>query len=223
MRLCVDVPAQEVGPSRDAERLVERDAGEAERLQVLEDGEEDARAFEVASRFGVPSVREDGRHLPVVADRDELPVLAQKRGGRQRLGQPHLRSLVHHDEVEMLARPVHRAPLRRALLHQTVETARRPADDEQVSEKISHCSDASTLRRRRRAIALPRGNRVARVVEHLRELQTASGAKRRKPDEEGVQGRRKAVAKSVRLHPSDCLLLPLSDDCPTPFRTVGFA
>src|SRR5919107_340186 len=56
----VDVPAEEVGDLLgDAEGAVERDAREAQSLQVLEDGEEDARAFEVAPLFGVPRVRED--------------------------------------------------------------------------------------------------------------------------------------------------------------------
>ena len=163
---------------------VERDRGEAERLQVLEDREEDARAFEVAARFGIPRVREDGRHLSVVADGDELPVLAEKGRGRQSLGQAHLRSLVHDHEVEVLARPVHRAPLRCSLLHESVEPAGRPPDDdERLGQKhLPLFERAQLLATVGQNSPAPFRHRVARVVADLDDFQS------RERREEGVLG-----------------------------------
>ena len=96
------MPAQEVGNLwRDAERLVERGARESQLQQVLEHREVRARVPDVAPALPVPRVRQNRRHLPVVAHGDELPVLSEERGGRQSLGQSHLRRLVHDDQIEM--------------------------------------------------------------------------------------------------------------------------
>src|SRR4029450_2703912 len=97
--VCVDV-TMEKGRDfcREAEGFVQRRAREAEFEEIRKEGEMRARSSEVTPAGLVQGVLQTRGHLPVVPYRDKLAVIPQKRCGRQRFGQVHLRRLVHHDE-----------------------------------------------------------------------------------------------------------------------------
>ena len=75
---------------REAEGFVQRRAREAEFEEIRKEGEVRAGAGQVAAAGLVPGVLQDRGHLPVVPHREKLPVIPQKRRGRQRFGQVHL-------------------------------------------------------------------------------------------------------------------------------------
>src|SRR5215211_7418231 len=115
---------------RDAEGFVERGTREIQFFQVFEDGKVRADVIKLAAAVLVPGVRQDGRHLSVVADSNELPVFTQSGRGEQSFGDSHLRSLVYQHQVEILFRPVDCLTFRRASLDKIVEAAGRAAHHE---------------------------------------------------------------------------------------------
>ncbi len=111
----------------------------------------------------------------MVADRDELPVLAKDGRGRERLGDPHLRGLVDDHEVEVLLGPVDRAPAPGAVLEQVVEPARRAADDQQslAQQHRPLLVGAEVVGPARHQPPDPLGHRVGLGVADLHELQVS--------------------------------------------------
>ena len=75
---------------REAEGFIQGRAREAEFQEIRKEGEVRACPGQVAAAGLIPGVLQDRGHLPVVPHREELPVVPQKRCGRQRFGQVHL-------------------------------------------------------------------------------------------------------------------------------------
>ena len=130
--LRIDVAVQKGGDlGREAEGFIEGGAREAQLQQIGKNGQVRPCPGQVAAAGLIPGVLEDRRHLPVVPDREELPVISEKRGGRQRFGQAHLGGLVDHHQIKVGFRPVQLPAPGGALFEEPIEPTGCAPDDEQ--------------------------------------------------------------------------------------------
>ena len=124
----VDLLPQELGHRRvEPEALGEPDHRRVQRPQRVEQASRRPRYCRKVRRGSrVPVVLDDRRHLPVVADDDQLAVRLQRQRRHDRLGQVHLDGLVQHQQVaELVAEDV----LRPLLLEHPVDAAGRDRHD----------------------------------------------------------------------------------------------
>ena len=155
---------------REAEGFIEGRAREAEFQEIRKNGQVRACPGQVAAAGLIPGVLQDRRHLPVVPHREELPVVPQERGGRQRFGQAHLGRLVHHDQIKIGFRPVQLPAPCGPLFEEPIQpTGCAPDDQQGLCQQLLPLLAGALRRRSRpaRSTSTPAGTASSRSLQTL--------------------------------------------------------
>ncbi len=129
--LVIDLAAQEFRHlGMEAEALGEPDHRLIARFHHRQQGQEKrlerAEFAECAPRLTAPVVLDDRRHLPVVADYDQVAIKLEREGRHHRFRQVHLGRFVQNQRVDEMVAEELGAP---SITDEVVDTAGRRADD----------------------------------------------------------------------------------------------